>query len=233
MTEHTPTQNWNGNNSTTTSSRGKKSGNLKGGQAGAARQARKERISQGKDLGLPAQRSKHYYVLHPHIAALVLLDWDRRSITLDRRMAQATRHLSAYLDWGTRVSFLPSFLSILLLFWINTMTLGFEFASEREIMLFIGKKPKGRSIMIPNCDEFASSRRVRLTWTYECLQAHFKPPCHTPATPWPAFIIAMVVPSFYTPLHPRCSAFPPLVKEYSSVGRVLSPHRLAPRWLHP
>ena len=37
---------------------GKKSGNLKGGQAGAAIQARNERISHGEDLGLPAQRSR-------------------------------------------------------------------------------------------------------------------------------------------------------------------------------
>jgi len=55
---------------------------------------------------------------------------------------------------------------------------------------------------------------------------------HTPATPWPAFIIALVVPSLNTPLHPRCLPPPPLAKEYSSVGRALAPHRLAPRWLH-
>ena len=37
---------------------GKKSGKLKGGPAGAAIQGRKERLSQGKNLGLPAHRSR-------------------------------------------------------------------------------------------------------------------------------------------------------------------------------
>ena len=45
--------------------------------------------------------------------------------------------------------------------------------------------------------------------------------------------MALVVPSFNTTLHPRCSPPPPLAKESSSVGRALAPHRLAPPWLHP
>jgi len=53
-----------------------------------------------------------------------------------------------------------------------------------------------------------------------------------PPTPWQAFKMALVVPSFNTPLHTRYSPPPPLAKESSSVGRALAPHRLAPRWLH-
>ena len=44
--------------------------------------------------------------------------------------------------------------------------------------------------------------------------------------------MALVVPSFNTPLHTRCSPPPPLTKASSSVGRALAPHRLAPPWLH-
>ena len=58
--------------------------------------------------------------------------------------------------------------------------------------------------------------------------------CKTlPNTPWQAFKMALVVPSFNTPLRTSCSPPPPLTKESSSVGRALALHRLAPRWLHP
>jgi len=46
-------------------------------------------------------------------------------------------------------------------------------------------------------------------------------PINPPHTPWQACKMALVVPSFNTQLHTRCSPPPPLTNKNSSVGRAL------------
>ena len=96
------------------------------------------------------------------------------------------------------------------------------------------------------------SRHSRLVYGSANLRLAFNMPCVPGAWVYPVSLklhinthstilpplgnlskIALVVQSFNTPLHTRCSPSPPLAKESSPVGRALTPHRLLPRWLHP
>ena len=72
--------------------------------------------------------------------------------------------------------------------------------------------------------------------TSQCRRSSFGPPPALESSHPPLGKLskmALVVPSFNTPLHTQCSPPPPLAEKSSSVGHALAPHSLAPRWLHP